>query len=937
MDNYKLFNSNLQNHIQGHAAFYNSHNSRFQVYPKALAEALVSCREFKTLDDHARAYLRRQLRHALDRPARSPVKKLLRFMGSKVAEYGGELPLAERDIRELRHRLESCLEDGFLISEEALHKKLLNCASEVDIPKEEAPPAINILGIPTRNRGALLARCVLSYLENLRQHSRQCVFHIVDDSDAGQSGRAVAETLARHRIPVLWADRPYRRQLAGRLAQAAEVPEEVTQFALLGDARCGLRTGASRNALLLLAAGQPSVQVDDDTICRITPSPGRESGITVSSEHCNQYWFYTDFEAAIKQAQFEDIDFLSLHESLLGWHPGSLVERQEPISVDRLGGRLLETLGQPEARTAVTFLGGLGDSGMFRHWQRLCADEYSFRRLTKDGSAYRNHLRTRQLFRGPAQLSIGDGPFCMAMNIGLDSSRILPPFMPVQRRQDGVFGLLLHLCFQQTCRGYLPWAILHCPPGRSSHIGRLHTLSTGPLRTNDILEAVLWTLNSRPWSTDPAHNLKVAGRYLLDLSRLPPRHAKARLREACLQQLRRQSSYLERCIHERIDAPEYWQRDARQVVSDFQQWMLREDLGLPSDLMGNTSERLNLLQQLIGKFGRLLIHWPEIWEAAAYLREEEGWGANMQKGRGTMDNREWDVLSDELMDQAKDHIGPVKKAPKIRRKNVSVVAPFFLLRQKMKKNEQVRGLMATYPARKRPLLNTIDSIIDQVQELFIYLNDYSVEEYEELRNSLPDKCVLLPGSHEAGNVLDSGKFYMSGKLTGYHLALDDDLIYPPDFVRCMVCAHQKLRKADASPLAVGMHGRRIQTFPVRSYFKDTETYHFQRGLKHHTQVDILGTGGVLFHRDELDMRFEQCKTHGMADIWFSIACLEQGLSRYVIAHPDEWVRQQPVEESLYTRHRNHDKQQTEIVNRFDWGSGTHAERETASPEGFETH
>jgi hypothetical protein len=99
-------------------------------------------------------------------------------------------------------------------------------------------------------------------------------------------------------------------------------------------------------------------------------------------------------------------------------------------------------------------MGAWGDSGMFRHWQRLGLEGETFQRLVSNKSLYQDYLCTRKILRTPAQTTIGDSPFCMAMNIGLDTSRLPPPFMPVQRNQDGIFGQLLYLCFKQACRGY---------------------------------------------------------------------------------------------------------------------------------------------------------------------------------------------------------------------------------------------------------------------------------------------------------------------------------------------------------------------------------------------------------------------------------------------------------------------------------------------------
>jgi hypothetical protein len=40
------------------------------------------------------------------------------------------------------------------------------------------------------------------------------------------------------------------------------------------------------------------------------------------------------------------------------------------------------------------------------------------------------------------------------------------------------------------------------------------------------------------------------------------------------------------------------------------------DLGVPADLRGSRDERLSLFQELTCNFGRLLLAWPSIWDAA---------------------------------------------------------------------------------------------------------------------------------------------------------------------------------------------------------------------------------------------------------------------------------------------------------------------------------
>lgn len=587
----------------------------------------MACNQFNTLSNHAENYCRKLKREHLG-TGNGIIGKLLRSLLRYTEQERMELPVLEKEIEPFRQRLWEYVDEGFLVLESDLQKEVMITAQQNRQNKTELNK-IMVMGIPTRNHRKLLTHCVQSSVKNFQQN-RECAIHIVDDSDEGkqnsQHDQALEELCSRYRANIRWVDRSYRQQFAETIANAGDIPAEVTNFALLGDTCCDFRAGASRNTLLLLAAGEPSIQVDDDMVCRIMPLPDMDTAcMALSSEtECNEYWFRKNGDTIKEQEWQEETDFLSLHETLLGKHPAALFKDHKKVNIDHLGGALLENLGQPEARIAVTYSGVFGDSGMYWHWPRLLLEGDSFRRLVEDASTYTDSMRTRQMLRGAVQPTIGDNPFCMAGNIGLDTRRLLPPFMPVQRNEDGIFGQLLYLCFKQACRGYLPYAILHDPPVRSSHASPSHTLSVGPLRTNDILGAVLWSQSQWPFGPDPSHNISVLGQYLFDLSQCSIHHFKIKLREICWGVTRTRINHFRQHIEKRVDVPDYWQSDARKVISNFQELMLDEDLCVPCDLPGNASERLKVFQELLGKFGQLLMYWPDIWKAATEINVERG-------------------------------------------------------------------------------------------------------------------------------------------------------------------------------------------------------------------------------------------------------------------------------------------------------------------------
>ncbi|WP_139240414.1 glycosyltransferase family 2 protein [Fodinibius roseus] len=918
----------------GKILVYSHRDQTSKLLEASEVQLLLSCRKFDTLTGHAKVYFRQHKLMQLTNPE-GLVGKLFRSLLHFASKDDMELPVRQKEIKSIRQRLQKWVEEGWLVSERELQQEITTVGQQ-NRTNSSVPERIAVMGIPTRNRPKLLTRCLKSHLKNLHRHQRECTILIVDDSDEqacmDANRQAVGEMCRRYQLPFHWIDRTARYSFANVIAKISGAPIEVVRFGLLGDLRCGIRTGASRNTLLLLAAGELSLQVDDDTICNIVRPPDSTDGIALSSEaECNQYWYYDNLDQALAQSYREEGDILSLHEALLGKHPAQLIEQHDSVKIDHLGNTLLKKLEQPEATVAFTMAGALGDWGMHRHWPRL-GSEGRYQRLVENPDSYRDYLRTRQLFRGINQPTISDGMFCISMHIGLDTSELLPPFMPVQRSSDGIFGRLIHSCFPSLCQAYLSHGIVHAPIGRPEKVDISQALGVGPLRSPDILKAILLApAQLWPIGEDLPKNLQTIGSFFSDLSQYPIFEFKMRVKNYCIKRLQMQMNYLQQCLDQRWDAPEYWKKDVKRVISNFQELMIQEDMCIPCDLPGTPEERMVIFRDLLGKFGRLLIHWPAIWEAAVQIREKQGLYTEIIRHEGIINEKDWDGLRNTVSNQMKKHVDRSERSTEDEREEELKMEPYLSQRQS-NKVEVIHGMMATYPARKTQLLNTIESIMDQVQGLFIYLNEYSVEEYEELRKTLPDKCVLLWDREEAGNLMDSGKFYMSDKLKGYHLVLDDDLRYPSDFVERMVGAHQKLKESRSTTLALGMHGRKIQTFPLHSYFEDTEAYHFQRGLKHHTKVDILGTGGVLFHRGDLDMCLERCKSHGMADIWFSISCLKQGLERYVIAHPAGWVQQQPVENSLYQQHLGNDQQHTEILNSFDWDSETRAERDTNSSD-----
>ncbi len=587
------------------------------VLPSAWAQLLLSLDRFDTLEGHATTCLRKMTGSA---PAeRTPPPSF----GAQPTDEEGREPEEMR--ARVAERLAQFVEEGLLASEADLRSEIRALAGPPTENGGTSQGAITSVGIPTRDRTGCLRRGLASYIENIQHHGRTTNFVVVDDASSAetqeQNRRVLRKLKKRYGANLFYAHRQQRAHFAERLAGQADIPQEVVRFALLGDERCEATYGATRNALLLHTAGERCLQVDDDTICAVAAAPGAQAGLALTSNpEVPESWFFGEAGEALDAVSFTDEDFLSVHEAFLGkpLHRCINAHTEGDLHVDDFDAHFLRNMQVPEARVAVSFAGAVGDSGMRTNVPRVFSRDATYERLVDTAQTYQTNVNTRHLLRAASRPSITNGASCMTMNIGLDNRSLLPPFMPVGRNEDGIFGAALRMCFQQAYRAYLPYVVRHAPPERRSH--NAHEIRFEFFNANDILVRLM--LSTEGWPrTDGAPALQALGRYLKDIGALSRAAFVDFAGGVCRQAVGHQVSHVQRLLAEDRVAPAYWVEDVQRFLATAQEAVTQENLCVPVDLEGNPHERLALLQDLISQFGALLICWPTLVEAARELRD----------------------------------------------------------------------------------------------------------------------------------------------------------------------------------------------------------------------------------------------------------------------------------------------------------------------------
>jgi hypothetical protein len=461
---------------------------------------------------------------------------------------------------------------------------------------------ITTVGIVTRDRLPSLVACLESYLGNCRRYGRSPEFVVADDStgaDVAHRAKAALRSVAgRFNVCVRYAGREEKIRFADALAAESGAPPQVIRFALIGDDRCASSTGANRNNLLLDAAGTLMLTVDDDTLCRIAASPEPESAPSFFSGYDpTEFWFFPDRSRATQSVSFVDTDVLGCHEAQLGGPGGT------------------------SGRVAMTMPGLLGDSGMSSPRYYLSLMGSSRERLVASEQAYRSALESREILRAVRQPTITTGPFCMTTFLGLDNRLLLPPFFPVQRNSDGIFGLVLQKCVEASHVAFLPWILLHAPePPRMFAPDEMWT-DAATVRISDVVIAGVLDFQMSTANVTGAARLADLGKHLQELGSLDFPDFEARVRT--VQQFRNFGliTALHGHLHTYAASPSFWADDVTRMIEVLSQASTAEDHLVPRDLPHGRDAGL-LGQELVGKFGEVLEAWPAMVAAAKRLRDK---------------------------------------------------------------------------------------------------------------------------------------------------------------------------------------------------------------------------------------------------------------------------------------------------------------------------
>lgn len=214
--------------------------------------------------------------------------------------------------------------------------------------------------------------------------------------------------------------------------------------------------------------------------------------------------------------------------------------------------------------------------------------------------------------------------------------------------------------------------------------------------------------------------------------------------------------------------------------------------------------------------------------------------------------------------------------------------------------------MATMPSRIDSFELALNSILPQVDRLFVFLDRFD-EPYIS-----GDPRVIILQSQQFGDLRANGKL-LGLTMTGpdsYYFCVDDDIIYPHDYVEKMT----NFIRANGDGIAATVHGSLLKP-DLENYLTDRRILHRSHPLTKPQALHVSGTCTTAFSTNCLRFDVREWQTTNMVDLNFARECKQRNIPRLAIPRTENWVQciAEHQADSIFTRLKEEHTTQTRMA------------------------
>ena len=557
-----------------------SHSGKQTIVTSDVLYSLRQCPEFKTLEEHSRH-----------------LQKL-------IPELAGQ----DQDISNV---LNSVSQAGLMLSAAAKARELRPVIRD---DTSEAPGVCYC--ILTCDRPEAVKR-LLAGMPQTHQFNNTNRYWLVDDSrdtDNQQANQKLCDAFRNeYGVRLKYFGMNEQRQALEQMKQDLPEHRRGLEF-LLGRQPDGSipSYGRNRNWSLLLGAGSRLVLLDDDILYQRARPPQVSADVMLTSAIRSADFFASNDDwRALLDTDSPDPCSGAFTQSLGRRLPEALaLFTREPLPAEAL--RQLSPRDyhyfNGDSRVKITACGSLGDPGTSGNQWLLQLDTDSRKRLYASEAQYRQHLQRRNLWSGREAAAFLNTFTLISQATGLDASELLPPYFPIHRNEDLLFGEMLRYLYPHALQLDLPWALPHLPLKRRDW-SREQLTRPSPVGMLSFAARMLGQHLEQDLAKQADARMQSLVSLFHSLSDASDKDLAEAISQASLQRYSLQIGHLHDILAESPDAPEYWRQDVQTYLTNLQQALfgpLPEGFAL---LKGDAKTQRDTARRLWNDYSRGLDAW----------------------------------------------------------------------------------------------------------------------------------------------------------------------------------------------------------------------------------------------------------------------------------------------------------------------------------------
>lgn len=193
------------------------------------------------------------------------------------------------------------------------------------------------------------------------------------------------------------------------------------------------------------------------------------------------------------------------------------------------------------------------------------------------------------------------------------------------------------------------------------------------------------------------------------------------------------------------------------------------------------------------------------------------------------------------------------------------------------------GGLASIPEREATLERVVASIANQLDILYVYLNNY--KNIPAFFKKYPHVRPLL-SSQERGDLNANGKMYfLEYENEGIAFTLDDDIVYPKNYVDKFIEVFDTFKM----PVMVCVHG---SVFPqkVNYYYERSITFVSKSKQQYNNIVSLGGSGTMAFPVNVVKNNTHDFFSEVYVDLQLSLLAHQCRMPLISINRPEKWIK-----------------------------------------------